>query len=234
MKKILTLTTTVFIAFNLFSQIEKGKLLISIDGDYTKTGKSTGTYSNIQYTQGKYLELGASASYFLTDRWIAGFGLDYLREKEERSSSLFINSSVLHETTTLKNNILLPNAFIGYFYPITSKLYFNVNARISYGKLKTKYNGQSVNVSDFIGDTFNNERVQIPVNGNRSYNQSDKQDYFGIDIASELTYFITPKFGLYLGLGGISYSLLDWETDNSSCMVSFKPSNWNFGVRYRI
>jgi hypothetical protein len=68
----------------------------------------------------------------------------------------------------------------------------------------------------------------------RVYEESSDFDLFKVEIIPELTYFISSRFGLSQGLGGIEYSMLDWETDNSSRIINFNPVNWRFGIKVKI
>ena len=67
----------------------------------------------------------------------------------------------------------------------------------------------------------------------RVYEESSDFDLFKVEIIPELTYFISSRFGLSQGLGGIEYSMLDWETDNSSRIINFNPVNWRFGIKVK-
>jgi hypothetical protein len=49
-----------------------------------------------------------------------------------------------------------------------------------------------------------------------------------------LTYFISERFSLNLGLGGIAYSMINWKKDNSSWAINFNPNVWEFGVKVKI
>jgi len=68
----------------------------------------------------------------------------------------------------------------------------------------------------------------------RVYEESSDFDLFKVEIIPELTYFISSRFGLCLGLGGIEYSMLDWETDNSSRIINFNTVNWRFEIKVKI
>ncbi|MCZ4695608.1 hypothetical protein [Ancylomarina euxinus] len=114
-------TATIFSTLNLFSQTDKGKTIISIDGNYIKSTTENGVTQNQNVTQGKYLDVGASIGCFITNRFIAGFGLDYSWEKEVRTNNLMINKYYQTERTNIKSKALLSNIFLGYYYPIADR-----------------------------------------------------------------------------------------------------------------
>ena len=62
-------------------------------------------------------------------------------------------------------------------------------------------------------------------------NDDSNPDLFSVEILPELTYFISSKIGLFLGLGGIGYSIVDWESDKSGWLVNFNPTYWEFGLQ---
>lgn len=233
-KKLLLITVTIFSTLNLFSQTDKGQIILSIDGNYKKSTTENGVTKNQNVTQGKYLDAGASIGYFITNRFIVGFGLDYNWEKEDRANNLMINKYYQTERTSIKSNVFLPNVFVGYYYPITNRLYVNANLKFRCGKVKSEYD------TFWAGNVYypSNTVIELTDDYSSSYamNQvgNSKLDFFSADIFPELTYFISTRFSFSLGLGGVSYSLLDWETDNSNWMIDFNPSCWKFGVKIRI
>ena len=234
MKKLLLVTATIFSTLNLFSQTDKGRIIISIDGNYIKSTTENGVTKNQNVVQGKYLDVGASFGYFITNRFIAGFGLDYNWEKEDRTNNMMINRYYQAEIMDIKSNVFLPNIYLGYYYPIINKLYVNTNLKFSYGKIKSEYN------TFWEGSVYypSNTLIELTDDYSSSYVMSQegdsKVDFFSINILPELTYFISSRFSFYLGLGGVSYSLLDWDTDNSNWVITFNPNNWKFGIKIRI
>lgn len=231
MKKLLLLTVTILSTLHLFSQTEKGEIIISLDGNYRQSTTENGVTHNQNMTEGKYLDIGTSIGYFINSRLIAGIGLDYNWDKEVRENSLMINSYYQTEVTNVKSNVFLPNMYLGYYYPITTNLYINANLKFSYGKIKSEYD------TFLAGSAYNPSNTSIELTDDYSASGQEgtsKVDFFSVDIIPELTYFFSSIFSIYVGLGGVSYSLLEWDTDNSSWIVNFNPSYWKTGIKIRI
>lgn len=234
MKKNLLTVLIVFSSLDLFSQIDKGNILISIDGNYVKMNIENGVTTNQNSTQGQYLSFGSAIGYFITNRFIAGVGLDYNWDKEIRYNSLYIyNKYAQAEEMTIKSKVFLPNLYLGYYFQIINKLYFNTNLKFSYGKVKSE-------TSTIIEMSSNSGTAQlIDSMGNlgsylMSKNSNYQNDYFTAKISPELTYFVSTKLSLNLGLGGIECSVVDWKNDNSNWTINFNPNYWKFGIKIKI
>lgn len=106
--------------------------------------------------------------------------------------------------------------------------------KFSYGKIKTEYETvyaeREMLSSDGL-DGFMEDTNLSTMNG--FFGESDT-DYFGTQLDPGLTYFVTDKFGVFLGLGGIKYSLADWESNNSDWSINFNPSEWSFGIKFKM
>lgn len=234
MKKNVLIILIAFSTLELFSQIDKGNIVFSVDGNYMKTTTGNGVTTNHNVAQIKNLSLGTSVGYFITDRFIAGVGLDYYCNKESRTAELKIHQFVQTEVMNIKSNVFLPNIYLGYYYPIINKLYINTNLKFSYGKLKSDYN------SLIVGRVYNPTDTYVELNNSyfsdyvEGYEGNSDVDFFSAKLFPELTYFITSNFGFYLGLGGIEYSMTDWATSNSNWGINFNPENWRFGIRIKI
>lgn len=231
MKKNLLIVLIAFLTLDLFSQIDKNDVIFSVNGNYVKTTTEDGATTIQNSSQIKDLSIGASFGCFITDRFIVGFGLDYYWNKESRISGLYINNYIQKELMKITSDALLPNVFVGYYYPIIGKFYINTHLKINYGKLKSDYNTLIVGSVNYPGDTItelNNTSTFL-----KTYEGNSKADYFYVNLFPELTYFITPNFGVCLGLGGIEYSMVDWKTDNSNWGINFNPVYWKFGIKIK-
>lgn len=106
--------------------------------------------------------------------------------------------------------------------------------KFSSGKIKSEYNTLIAGSVYYPTDTMIIIADQYSSTYVKGSEKSSKIDLFNAEILPELTYFISSKFGLCLGLGGIEYSMTDWETDNSSWTINFSPVNWRFGIKLKI
>ena len=230
MKKISLFILITISSLNAFSQIDKGVFLLSANGNYSKANTENGVTTNLNQTNGQYLNIGIFAEYFIMKNVVAGVGFDYNWNKEIRLNHLNFNNFYQAENMDLKSHILMPNIFLGYYYRILDKLYLNTNLKFGYGKYNSHYNtlyvGTSYGTDDELNDVNNGY-----VRGRESEN---KYDYFGAQISPELTYFFTKRFGINLGLGGIEYGIIDWKKDNSSWIVNFNPNYWVLGFKIKI
>lgn len=219
---------------DLFAQITKGKMIISVDGNYTKTTSEDGATTNQNTAQIKNLSLGASVGYFITDKFMAGIGLDYYSSKEYRTIEMMVNRFFQVEFMNIKSKAYLPNIYVGNYYQITNKLYINTNLKFSYGNIKSEYNTVIVGSVIYPTDTIImlTDRYSSTYSGSSEMNS--ELDFFNAKLFPELNYFISSNFSLCLGLGGIEYSMIDWKTDNSNWIINFNPVNWKFGIKMKL
>jgi hypothetical protein len=139
MKNIGFFILTFMLSVNLYSQINKGNLIIALDGNYSKRYSEFGVTANKHVTTGKYLDAGISLGYSVSKRFILGVGLDYLIIDEMRYNLINdIGSHVQAEVMTIKSHVFLPNVFCSYYYSITDRFYFSPRVKLSYGKIKTE------------------------------------------------------------------------------------------------
>lgn len=216
----------------VFSQINKGDILISGNGNYNQSASGSGTFTNQFNVNGKYLDIGASVGYFVNEHFIVGVGLDYMWSKEYRTNSSRMNIFYQAEIMDYKSDVLLPKVFFGYYYQIADKLYISGNLKLNYGKLKSNYSTRYVGGADIIPDEpVLSESVYFY---QKSHGENSESDYFSARLLPELTYLISSGFGVNLGLGGIGYSLTNWNLNSSGWIVSFNPSYWELGFKIRI
>jgi hypothetical protein len=233
MKKNVLVALIVLITMDLFAQIGKGKIMVSIDGNYLKTTTENGVTTNQNIDKIKQLNVGSSIGYFIADNFIAGAGLDYFWSKESRKSEMLMNYTFSTEFMDIESNAILPYVYLGYYLPITEKLYFNTNFKFSYGKVKSDFGTVVIQISR-NENTNTNTFYDKPLSYIGSFGGDSDMDLFGAKLFPELTYFIRPNYGLCIGLGGIEYSLPDWETEDSSWSVNFNPVYWKFGIKMKL
>jgi len=222
MKKYIIYILVFFSAIDLFSQIKKRDVIISVNGNYMKIITESGVTSNDIYIEGQYSNIGSSLGYCITDKFIVGIGLDYNWEKETRTNMLYFNQFAQIEQMNIESKTLLPNLYLGYYYQIINKVYFNANLNLSYGNVKSYYNTFLTGI-DSISSTY------------EYINEFESNyEFIAAKISPELTYFFSTSFSSFIGLGGIEFSLIDREFDNSSWGINFNPNHWIFGIKIKI
>jgi len=231
MKTNLLILFIAFSSFNSFAQFSKNDIIIQINGNYMKTKTEYGVTTNQSIINGQYLNTGISVGSFMTNRFFLGIGADYSQNKETRYNLLNFNDFLQEEELNTKTHGLLPSVFLGYYYRVLDKLYFNTNLKFSLGKIKSDYTstyagGETPTYSDSL-------MISEPGYLRGSSNESDYA-YFSTQLCPELSYFFSTNFGLSLGLGGIEYSMIDWKTENSIWAVNFNPVYWKLGIRFKI
>ncbi|MCK9312271.1 MAG: hypothetical protein M0P26_08350 [Bacteroidales bacterium] len=232
MKKLVLSILIIFSTFDMFAQMEKGDIIISVSGNYIKTTTEDGGYTNQNATQGKYLNFSPSIGTLTKDNTIAGLGLDYYWTKEKRFNSIRFNGFLQNEVMNAKSKVILPYFYIGYYYHIISKLYLNANFKMGCGVIKSEMNTDYVGTREYDGSSdLTSFDFETYVNGAES---SSDYDYFCTNIYPEITYFVSTRLGLCLGIGGIEYSMIDWKKDNSSWIVNFNPNYWKFGIKVKL
>ena len=225
MKKIILFAFMGLISTNLFSQMEKGSFTFLLDGHYMKTSSSTGVSTNYSATDGNYTSFAPSVAYALTNHLTVGIGADYERDKEERHNYLYFNHFAHFEMMNIKSKTLLPSLYLGYHHPIANRLFIGSSLKFSYGKIKSSYQTTYAGINEFEGG---------PNNYLNSIGSEAETDYFRVKLYPELTYFLGQRFGLSLGLGGMEYSLYDWEQDTSGWQVNFDPTYWRLGFKLNL
>jgi hypothetical protein len=231
MKRNTLIVLVVLSALNLHAQFEAGNTVVSLNGNYMKTNTESGVRTNQSSTNGQYLNVGASYGYFVTNQFVVGIGLDYNRTNETRSNLLYFNSFVQQEIMEVKSRIALPSVYMGYYQHIFNKLYFNANMKFGYGIIKSELNSAQAGVAleNLEYNSVYGSSSHIIVTKSLFVN-----DYFGVGLNPELTYFVSPKLGICLGLGGVEYSMIDWSSDNTNWIVNFNPNYWKLGIKIKL
>ncbi|TKG90801.1 hypothetical protein EYV94_23340 [Puteibacter caeruleilacunae] len=236
MKKNLFILALLMVSVNVFSQIKEGDILLNFNGSYEKTSKITGIPSNNISSIEKSLDLGASFKYFISNHFLMGLGIDYYQLKEEGTITQFNQSddgrtSLIRSELNAESKAALPAVYIGYYKNIVSKLFFSSTLKVAYGTLKT-------DVQSFAGSRvvagYQNMLSNIGPASFPSWVENKKSDLLNAKLSPELNYFISDRWSLGLGLGGVQYSSLDGETDNANWSVNFEPKNWTFGVGFKL
>jgi hypothetical protein len=203
-------------SFQLSAQIEKGHVLLTGFGNYSKNEYSERfeVFEPKQRTVSS-LNLGGSIGYFFSNRLIVGAGIDYQLDKDGPYGWPGQNFESAERDFKFKQ--FLPYAFMGCYLPIVPNLYFNTNVKIMFGQYA-------------MFPTFDIETSE----GNGPFAikvRTLREDHFEAQITPELSYFFVKHVGVYLGLGGFSYIIRDWEKDQSGWVICVQPEVWKVGIK---
>jgi hypothetical protein len=221
MKKLLIGILVAISIFKLNAQIDRGNVILSVDGMYNILNSGSGVYNN-SFSEKKYsLVLGASVTFMLDKGFLLGIGLDFFNENDYYVSNLnIVNNIDQLEHNIIYSSVLLPNIYAGYAVKIMDKLYFNTNLKVS----------QGVSLSNIYGGVAQTNYITMENSVNSTYIH-DFSAYTSAALQPEFTYFLTRKIGLSLNTGGINYSFIGWNMANSNLEINFNPSNWLFGLK---
>jgi hypothetical protein len=238
MKLTILLFAFLYSTFLLHSQVKKGDNVISLNGMYTKNTTQDGVMGNSMTVNNRHLNLGATFTSYVTNHLLLGFGLDYISQKDLRTSELILNDGhnvnsriMRYETLNLKSTAPLPFLLVGYNMDVTNKLNFNANLKINYGKVSTTIDDQTIYQQSLIVNTTLSS--YIPMSTMTSISK-EKNDFAAASIIPEMTYFFTNQIGLSVALGGIQYSITDWKTSKSDFWINLSPNTWLVGLKYKL
>lgn len=232
-KNLIPFLFLILFASTAMGQITKRDIIIGFNGNYTNATKETGVITNSYKTDEKYLNIGPSAGYFLTDNFIVGIGIEYIRNKETRKNSLYFNDRIHLESLNIKSKAFLPNVYLARYFSLTNKFYFSAKMKLSYGQVKVEYETKYLEKESLPSDGlyYISEGTSHSVN---SLSGESDADYFSPQLIPELTYFISDRFSACLGLGGIMYSITDWKGSSSDWNINFNPACWSLGIKIRM
>jgi hypothetical protein len=238
MKLTILLLAFLYTTFLLHSQVKKGDNVISLNGMYTKNTTQDGVMGNSMTVNNRHLNLGATFTNYVTNHWFLGFGVDYISQKDLRTSELVlndghdVNSQIMrYETLNLKSTAPLPFLLVGYNMDVTNKLNFNANLKINYGNVSTTIVDQTIYQQSLIVNTTLSSFIPMPTMTSRS---KEKNVFAAASIIPEMTYFFTNQIGLSVALGGIQYSITDWKTSKSDFWINLSPNTWLVGLKYKL
>lgn len=132
---------------NLFAQIEKGKSLMTVSGNY----RNDGIIENGNNQKSNALNVGASVGYFFSNRLVAGVGLDYNLQKD-------VPYYGTNQFAKLQIEGFIPYVYMGYYIPIVPKLYFNTDMKVSMGHNNNIFTGSYINKYT-VGTAYFNAQV---------------------------------------------------------------------------
>ncbi len=236
MKRNSLLVLMLFLSSFLFAQIEKGDVLISLNGNYSKSASSGGFVKYTMSNENKTLNLGSMVGYMISERFMLGVGLNYNWEKDINAYRFaFLNESIQAERTEIESNVIMPTLYCGYYVKVAKNLYFNAKFELNYGKLKSDYYSVYASKEQVFEPSIDNLADYIIGNPDvEVYTGSEKVEYFKAKISPEIMYFLNTNMFLNISMGGFEYEILDWRGDYSNWHINFNPQNWKFGFGFKL
>ena len=206
MKKIFSIIFISIVAFSsTFAQLEKGRLLISFDGNFTKNSNKSS--AGVSLLSDHALNLNPSLGFGITKNLTLGVGVDLSWNKQAYLMNIteIPGFQTDFQVETLSNSYL-PYAFLGYYYEVFNRFYIGGQVRVKFGFAQEKQG-----------------------------NQTNKGNIIAASISPEINYFISRHFAVYLSLGEFGYSISMFDNYNkSNWLVNFNPQHWALGIRVAI
>lgn len=233
--KFILLVILFHLAFMAKAQVTKGDLLIDATGSYVKTVNSSGVHMS-NYTNHLYNgQVGLSAGFAVSSSVIIGLGVEYKYDKNITvyESFTYESSSYLHSTINKYyerynsfKNVWTPHIFMDYLVPVTNKWQFSMRLNAGYGFASSHNKSRSVHVQSQLEPTYYTPFRLI------GSDDKPKTQYFEASLQPTISYFITPKIGVRLALGGVQFMLPESSEDYWN--ISFSPINWQYGLFMRF
>ena len=226
MKKIIISISCLLACICLYGQVNENGFVFRLDGNYNATTTSNALqYVNAYNAKSKNGNASVSIGY-LHRHWLLGLGFEYNHSKTETVGSL-VAFSTSTSAFTEKNDISLNSygqiLYTNYYLPVWNSLYFTPGFYLGYGNIKG-------NNSRYVASTTTEPwSVQL-----RSYEDKISSCYFYMQLSPELAWFFSNHFGLYLQMGGLGISAVDFDWSNSSKQINFNPSFWKLGLLFKI
>jgi len=218
--------------FNLFSQITKGKIILSLNGNLHKESIEKTSSSELKYfTEGQYQELEIKGEKLITNRFSLGFGISYISGDENFSEKYWhfdINSPQLNEFYFIGKKIkitnIVPNVNLRHNIPFLESVSLFSTFSFRYNIFKTDYSTY-YDISESNSEGFSMYQIY-------STDNDFSKGFISAELYPELVYYIIENLGLSLTLGGIEFTTNERENYDSGINIRFEPKYWKFGIQY--
>ncbi len=232
MKKICLFALPFLIAISLAAQPVKKDILISFDGNYSKTKSRGKTEQTTFHTVEESLGLSLSVERFFTNNFSVGIGLAHYWDEDAQSDHKLEGNVFTLNYVEIESNYWMPKVFCKYYLPLTKRFYAVPHLTGGFGKAKADVAG-GTNTSEKLPD---NELVLGDAPSISFIHFESKKDVnlLQVELAPEFVYFFAKRWGATAYLGGLSYNKLSGGMENTDWTFSFKPKYWRLGVNFRF
>jgi hypothetical protein len=227
----------IFLSVSLIAQaqLEKGKIVLDISGNFSRTFSESGVTTNAFSSKTKELNTQFSLGYCLSNSIVAGIGFGYSYGKSSTVNEIIdysvFNIIVNQTDETTKIPMLL--GYLRYNKGVVNRLYIGVDFNFGYGwaNSTTSYmyassKAYSADSTRYIGD-----------DNSSSDNGGDQKFDANIlmaELSPRITYFTGNHFGIFLNLGGATATVQDGDFDTTQWIVNFDPRYWSLGFEVKF
>lgn len=231
MKPIFLILVILICPISIFSQIQKGNILLDFSGNYSKKFSNNGVINNYFQNEEKQLNSQISLAYAVGNSYYLGAGFQYGYQKLTSTNKLLIPGVyIMSSVMETKTNMPIPYIYGGYYKQIWNKLYFTVDLRVGYSFSTVKTESLSA-VRSLIDDNY----IETEIIGvNSSMNEEVNANLLLAGINPRVHYFLGARMSAFLELGNLQYSIQDWDSNLSQWNVDFSPKYWSVGVMFTL
>lgn len=227
----------VFLSCSLIvnAQLEKGKFLTDISGNFSRTFNANNSVTSSYSSRIKQFNTQINVGYCFSNTLAAGIGFNYGYSNTSTVNELIdYSSSLLMESKTdQKTKIPVLIGFLRYNKNVFSRLYIGVDFNVGYGKAHFSSIYAFASRSNFTtsGD------IIAPGSGTNVNDGGTIEDENGMIIAGlspRVTYFTGNHLGIFLNLGGAFADVTDGDFDQTQWNINFDPKYWSLGFEVKF
>jgi len=214
MKKLILVSIIALVVQQTNAQPEKGvKLIGGGIGGSIKSNPYSGLNVNTNYQEYSFVA-APQFGYFLSDKFAAGFSLNYNYFVLSRYS---IDNLIDYTENNYKeiNNTIGGGLFTRHYKKITDKFYFTFSCELGYNYTLQKSTREYV---FYAGNTLQSVSRSSKSTGN----------LFHFAIGPGFEYFISPHIGLRASFGSFGYNYSSINNANSNSKIKSSNLNFNF------
>jgi len=221
MKRFFLMALMIFTITSIYSQTEKGKMLLGGQFNFSGSNRNTGNGTYKSHGEGYGFTLAPNYGYFISDNFEIGAKLSISAGNNWSDS----NDDIYKHHAESHSTGFGIGAFSRRYFTISEKFRFYLNGDLSYAS-STYKNSNSDNSSNSDG--------------------SQDQTSLKISVAPGLVYFVTPKLGFEAQFGSLGYSVnsndfennytdgtsYNYSTDSNGFGINLNTTSFYLGLNY--